>query len=82
MWLPLYVILSSLDLVCLGLCLEELSTCLPVGENLERLRSVEIRKMVPTCIFWCVKGINLKYFEDVESFMVDILALFFHTPYL
>jgi hypothetical protein len=34
------------------------------------------------CIFWCVKGRNLKCFEDVESFMVDILALFVYTPYL
>jgi hypothetical protein len=31
MWLILCGILSLLDLVCLRLCLEELSTCLPVG---------------------------------------------------
>jgi hypothetical protein len=33
--LPLCGILFSLDLVCLGLCLEELSTCLSVGGILE-----------------------------------------------
>jgi hypothetical protein len=31
MWLPLCGVLSLLALVCLGLCLEELSTCLLVG---------------------------------------------------
>jgi hypothetical protein len=31
MWLPLCRVLSLLALVCLGLCLEELLTCLLVG---------------------------------------------------
>jgi hypothetical protein len=35
MWLSLCRMLSLLDLVCLGLCLEELSTCLLVGGILE-----------------------------------------------
>jgi hypothetical protein len=35
MWLPLCEILPLLDLVCLGLCLEELSNCLPVSGILE-----------------------------------------------
>jgi hypothetical protein len=35
MWLPLYGVLSLLTLVCLELCLEELSTCLLVGRLLE-----------------------------------------------
>jgi hypothetical protein len=35
MWLPLCGITFLLVLVCLGLCLEELSTCLPVGGSLE-----------------------------------------------
>lgn len=37
-WLSLRGILSLLDLVCLGLYLEELSTCLPVGGILEGRR--------------------------------------------
>jgi hypothetical protein len=35
MWLPLCGIHFLLDLVCLGSCLEELSTGLPVGGSLE-----------------------------------------------
>jgi hypothetical protein len=51
--------------------------------NSGRPRSAAIWKMVPICIFWCVwKERNLRRFEDVESFMEDILAIFFHTLYL
>jgi len=83
MWLPLCEILYSLDLVCLGLCLEELSTLFACWWNSGRLMSVAIWKMVLICIFWCVwKERNLKCFEDVESSIKDILALFFHTLYL
>jgi hypothetical protein len=35
MWLLLCGVLSLLTLVCLGLCLDELSTCLLVGGRLE-----------------------------------------------
>jgi len=50
--------------------------------NSEKLRSVAVWKMVPICIFWCVwKEINLRCFEDLESYMEDILASFFHTLY-
>jgi hypothetical protein len=35
MWLPLCGIPFLLDLVCLGSCLEEFSTCLSVGRSLE-----------------------------------------------
>jgi hypothetical protein len=38
MWLPLCRITFLLILVCLGLYLEELSTCLPVGGSLEGRR--------------------------------------------
>jgi hypothetical protein len=49
----------------------------------ERPRSGAIWKMVPICIFVCVwNEINLRCFEDVESFINDILATFFHTLYL
>jgi hypothetical protein len=45
--------------------------------------SVVIWKMVSICIFWCVwKEKNIRRFEDLESFMEDILSLFFHTLYL
>jgi hypothetical protein len=64
---------------CLGLCLKELSTCLPVG----RPRSVVNWKMVQICIFLCVwKEINLRCFKNLKSFMKDILTSFFHTLYL
>jgi hypothetical protein len=79
--LPLCGILFSLDLVCLGLCLEELSfVC---WWNSGRLRSAAIWKMVPICIFWCVwKELSLRRFEDLESSMEDILVSFFRTLYL
>jgi hypothetical protein len=48
-----------------------------------RLRSGTIWKMVPICILLCVwNEINLRCFEDVGSFINDILATFFHTMYL
>jgi len=47
-------------------------------------RSAAIWKMVPICIFFfCVwNKRNLTCFNDLESFMEDILASFFHTLYL
>jgi hypothetical protein len=69
-----------LGLVCLGLCLEELSTYLPVGG---RPRSAAVWKMVPICILWCVwKERNLRCFEDMENSLEDIVASFLHMLYL
>jgi hypothetical protein len=46
-------------------------------------RSAVIWKMVPTCILWCVwKERNDRCFEDLERFLEEILASFFHTLYL
>jgi hypothetical protein len=45
--------------------------------------SAAIWKMVPICIFVCVwNQRNLRCFEDLESFMEDILTSFFHTLYI
>jgi hypothetical protein len=45
--------------------------------------SAAIRKMVPTCILWCVwKERNNRCFENLERSLDDILASFFHTLYL
>jgi len=83
MWLSLCGIPFLLVSVCLGLCLEELSTCLHVGRKFGRPKSVAIWKMVPIYIFWYVwKEINLRCFKDLESSMKDILASFFRTLYL
>jgi hypothetical protein len=67
MWLPLSGIPFLLILVCFGLCIEELSTCLFVGG---RPISAAIWKMMPICIFFCVwKERNLRCFDDFESSM-------------
>jgi len=48
-----------------------------------RPRSVEIWKMVPACLLWCVwKEMNNRCFEDLERSLEDILASFLHTLYL
>jgi hypothetical protein len=48
-----------------------------------RPMSAVIWKMVPICIFWGVwREINLRCFENLESFMEYILASFFRTLYL
>jgi hypothetical protein len=48
-----------------------------------RPRSAAIWKMVSICIFWCIwKEKNLRYFEDLEGSIEDILVLFFHKMYL
>jgi hypothetical protein len=45
--------------------------------------SAAIRKMVPTCILWCVwKERNNRRFEDLERSLEDILASFFQTLYI
>jgi hypothetical protein len=45
-----------------------------------RLRSAMFWKMVPICIFWCVwNERNLRCFKDLENFVEEILASFFHT---
>jgi len=39
-------------------------------------------KMVPTCLFWCLKKeMNDRNFEDRERSMADIISLFFETLY-
>jgi hypothetical protein len=69
MWLLLSGMLSLLDLVCLGLCLEELLTCLPIDGILEGRGVLRFLKMVPICIFLCVwKKRNPKCFEDLEHY--------------
>jgi hypothetical protein len=81
-WLPLCGILSSLDLVCLGLCLGEFSICLLVGGILEGRRVLRFGRWCQYAFFGVWKERNLRCFEDVESSMEDILVLFFHTLYL
>jgi hypothetical protein len=51
MWLPLCGILFFLGLVCLGLCLEELSTYLPVGGRLEGQRVLRFGRWCPFVFF-------------------------------
>jgi hypothetical protein len=79
MWLSLCKILYSLDLVCLGLCLEELSTCLPIGEIQEGRGVLRFERWCQYAFFGVWNERNLRCFEDLESSMEDILTLFFHT---
>jgi hypothetical protein len=83
MCLPLCGSLSLLDLVCLELCLEELSTCLPVGGILEGREVLPFGRWCQSAFFGVFKRKkNLRCYEDLESSMEDILAMFFHTIYL
>jgi len=82
MWIPLCGILSSLNLVCLELCLEELSTCLFTDGILKGPGVLRFGRWCIMHFLVCVEGINLRCVEDVESSMDDILALFFHILYL
>jgi len=79
MWLPLCVMLSLLDLVCLGLCLEELSTCLLVGGILEDRGVLRFGRWCQSVFSGVWKERNLRCFKDLESSMEDILASFFHS---
>jgi hypothetical protein len=74
--------LFLLDLVCLRLCLEELLTCLPVGEILEGRGVLQFGRWCQSAFFGVWKEINLRCFQDLESFIEDILVSFFHTLYL
>jgi hypothetical protein len=48
-----------------------------------RPRSTAMWKMVPTCLFWCLrKEMNDINFEDKERTMGDIISIFFETLYL
>jgi len=64
--------LSLLDLACLELCLEELSTYLLVGRNLEGRRVLRFGR-------WC-RSAFLGIFGGKE--MEDFLASFFHNLYI
>ena len=58
----------------LGLCLEAdcCSTC-----------SAVIRKMVPTCLLWCIwREMIDKSFEDRERMLEELISLFFYALYL
>jgi hypothetical protein len=74
---------THLGLVCLGLCLGELSIYSHVGGRRGRSRSASVWKMVPICIRWCVwKERNFRCFEDLENSMENFVTSFFHTLYL
>jgi len=73
MWLPLYGILSSLDLVRLGLCLKELSTCLPVGGILEGRRVLRFGR-------WCQYSF-FGVFGRKEILGVSRMGKVFHGGY-
>jgi hypothetical protein len=70
-------------LVCLGLCREELLTCLLIVGSLE---GREVLRFGRWCLFAFFGVFGKKEISDVienlESFMEDILASFFHTLYL
>jgi hypothetical protein len=78
MWLPLCGVLSLVILGCLGLYLDGLSSCLLVGGPLEGRCVLQVWKMVPTCLFWCLwSKKNSRSFEDLEGSLEDILSSFF-----
>jgi hypothetical protein len=72
-------LLLHCDLVCLGLCLEELSTCLSVGGSLEGGGVLRLEDGTHLHFLVCLEGNKCRCFEDLESSMEDLLALFFHT---
>jgi len=48
-----------------------------------RSRSATTWKMVSISIFWCIwRERNLRYFENLESSLEEVLELFLHTLYL
>lgn len=63
---------SSVDLSCLGLCLDEKSTYMHIGGLLVVLGAV-VWKMVPSCLFWCLlREMNERSFEDREMTLEEI----------
>jgi hypothetical protein len=82
MWLTLCGLKFLIVLVCLGLCREELLTCLLVGGNLEGRGVLRFGRWCLFASFGVFGERNLRCFEDFESSMEDILASFFHTLYL
>jgi len=76
-------IMSFLGLVCLGLCLGELSIYFSCWWKAGTSRSAAVWKMVPICILWCVwKERNLRCFEDLENSMENLVASFLHLLYI
>lgn len=47
-----------------------------------RLRSTGNWKIIPICLFWCLRKEKIMCFEDLEKSLEDILAAFLHTLYL
>ena len=65
----------SVDLSCLGLCLDKHLICTLVGGPLTTLKSVAVWKMVPLCLLWCLrKEQNDRSFEDHEMTLEEIKA--------
>jgi hypothetical protein len=87
MWLPLYGILSSLDLVRLGLCLKELSTCLPVGGILEGRRVLRFGRWCQYSFFGVfgrkeILGVSRMGKVFHGGYFSFFFFFFFHTLYL
>lgn len=77
-----YGMLFSAALVYLGLCLEELLTCLIVGVLLVALGVPLGRKIVPSCFLWCLwREINDRSFEDRKG-TLELISFFSSTLYL
>jgi hypothetical protein len=75
-------IMFFLGLVCLELCLEELSTYLLLGRRLEGQGVLRYGRW-SICILWCVwKERNLRRFEYMENSLEDIVVSFLHMLYL
>jgi hypothetical protein len=83
MWLPFYGITFLLVLVCRGLCLEELSTYLPVGGSLEGRGVLRFGRWCQS-VFCGVFGRKeiVGVSRILESSMEDIFVSFLHTLYL
>jgi hypothetical protein len=72
-------LLLHCDLVCLGLCLEELSTCCLLVEVWKAEECCDLEDGAHLHFLVCLEGNKCRCFEDLESSMEDLLALFFHT---
>jgi hypothetical protein len=73
----LFRMFSSVDLGCLRLHLNEYSICRLVGGLRITLKSVNVWKMVPSCLLWCVwRKMNGRSFEDRGRTLEKIKSLF------
>jgi hypothetical protein len=61
-------------------CLDGYLICSLVGSLLEGGVVTRSKKMVPTCLFWCLwQERNNRCFEDLERSLEGILSSCFHT---